>query len=288
MIEYLVLDLILNIMVTNEYLNKDQMIKIDLFILDTLKEFFLHQNLWYIDVRNFVDKEILERFECVMEDIEMRIMYNYWMCYLELLEINENEIDKINEKCKEKNINPEIFFYEKDDKMEFKKELFRSYFLEAKINADGLKQIEELKILAEQSEWLKFIFNKFRDVLENLDKIKVIFWALITFICFILIFTFNINISGYIKNIPLINSIVNTDILESFEKVNMNDEFYKQIETLGSKTSNVKVKNISPKEKLFKIVLKNWDTKLIKVTKDNLWKFKIESPNNLLDYRNRK
>ena len=159
----------------------------------------------------------------------MRIMYNYWMGHLELNQINENEIDKINEKCRERNIDPWLFFFDDNFRMIFKRDLFNSYFLETKITALWLKQVEDLKKQIEETSWINWLFNNFKKSLEILNKIKYILWVSITIILILLIFVFDIKVSGYIKKIPLLSSVINTDILEKFEQVNENDAFYKQI-----------------------------------------------------------
>ncbi|MDD2486839.1 MAG: hypothetical protein PHS92_00510 [Candidatus Gracilibacteria bacterium] len=315
----------------DDFLNKDQMLKIDLFVLEILKELLLHQNLGFTDIRIFVDKDILERFGCIMEDIEMRIMYNYGMGFLELLDVNENEIELINEKCREKNLDPSMFFYEKDDRIVFKKELFNSYFLEAKINAAGLKQIEELKKQLEESEGINYIFNKMKEFLEFLNKLKLILGLIITTILICLVLIFDIKLSEYIKKIPLLSSIINTEVLESFEKVNEKDEFYKEVKSKlninnakdkkidfnesnlkdyniyefiennnkminstsqinqeNPSISDIKVRNISPNEKIFRLDLNNGEQKFIKVIRDQQGKLRIDIPNALLNYINRR
>ncbi|HBA44716.1 TPA: hypothetical protein DEG21_05335 [Patescibacteria group bacterium] len=60
-----------------EFLTEKQIIEMDLFILKTLKELLLNKNLRFIDVRDFIDDEVLNSLNCIKQDIEMRIMYNF-------------------------------------------------------------------------------------------------------------------------------------------------------------------------------------------------------------------
>jgi hypothetical protein len=49
--------------------------------------------------------------------------------------------------------------------------------------------------------------------------------------CILIIFAFDIKLSKFISKIPLLNSVIDSTILETFEKVNENDEFYKSLKT---------------------------------------------------------
>ncbi|EKE26110.1 MAG: hypothetical protein ACD_4C00435G0002 [uncultured bacterium (gcode 4)] len=298
----------------NSFLNKKQIIKTDHFILWILKDLLLNKNFSYVDIRNFIDDSVLEDLKCIKSDIEMRVMYNYWMWYLELLEISEQDYDKINEKCLKKNINPEIFFEENINWNKiFNKELFYSYFLEIKITATWLKRIEELEKEIGDNKWINEIFNYIKSVWEFLGKVKYIVWIGITLVLILAIFVFDVKVSEYIKKIPLLTSIVNTDILEAFEKVNDNDEFYKEIKKelkindlsdkrwtseiqgisfgenndsmnpskiisrkLWLNIEDIKVKNISPNEKLFRMTFQNWEQRFIKVLKGEDGRFRVE------------
>lgn len=310
----------------NNFLNKKQVLKIDYFILGILKDLLLNKNFSFIDIRNFIDDSVLEELNCIKSDIEMRVMYNFWMWFLDLFEVDEKDFTKIFEKCSEKNIDPEIFFEEKNKKRIFKKELFYSYFLEIKITADWLKRIEELEKEIGDSGLINIIFDYFKSSLEFMNKIKYIAWISLTLLLILAIFVFDIKVSEYIKNIPLLSSIINTEILESFEKINENDEFYKEIkkklklervvnidrkdqwsglmdfwflwfennnspaQVINSSKSwlninDIKVKNISQNEKIFRIILQNWEQRFIKVTKGGDWKFRLDLPWDLLNYR---
>ena len=106
---------------------------------------------------------------------------------------------------------------------------------------------------------------------------------------------------------------MNTDILEAFEKVNDNDEFYKEIKKelkindlsdrrwtreiqgisfgenndsmnpskiisrkLWLNIEDIKVKNISPNEKLFRMTFQNWEQRFVKVLKGEDGRFRVE------------
>jgi len=278
-----------------EFLTEKQIIEIDLFILKTLKELLLNKNLRFIDVRDFIDEEILKGLNCIKQDIEMRVMYNFWMWYLLLEEITEHDLNIIAEKSLKKNISPNIFFVEENGNKIFKKELFYNHFMDVKITAQWLKQIEELEGKLKEIKWINWISNKLKDIIETFGKIKLIVWVLVTSILVILISIFDIQISGIIKNIPLLNSIINTEVLETFENVNENDEFYKKLSAKMSLRNSkfikdikeIKVKKISNNERIFKIQLNDLSEKLINVKKDENWKFYIDLPEELLNYRNK-
>lgn len=283
-------------MLNEGFLTNKQIIEIDLFILKTLKEILLNKNFWFIDVRDFIDDEVLNSLNCIKQDIEERIMYNYWMWFLLLNEADEHNLSMISEKSHSKNISPNIFFAEENWNKIFKKELFYNHFMDIKITASGLKQIEELEEKLKEIKWFNWIFNKFKALFETFGKIKLIVWVLITSILVIIISIFDIQISGFIKNIPLLNSIINTELLESFEDVNENDEFYKKLSAKMSirnssflkEIKDIKVKNINKNEKIFKIQLNDLSEKLINVKKDDKWKFYIDLPEELLNFRNKK
>lgn len=279
-----------------EFLTEKQIIEMDLFILKTLKELLLNKNLRFIDVRDFIDDEVLNSLNCIKQDIEMRIMYNFWMWYLLLDEVAEHDLNIITEKSLKKNIDPNIFFIEEDENKIFKKELFYNHFMDVKITAQWLKQIEELEERLKEIKWINWILNKFKNIFETFGKIKLTIWVIITSILVLVISIFDIQISGFIKNIPLLNSIINVDILETFENINENDEFYKKLSAkMSIRNSNllknikeIKVKNINQNEKIFRIRLNDLSEKLITVKKDSSWKFYIDLPEDLLNYRNKK
>lgn len=283
-------------MMDEEFLNEKQIIEIDLFILKTLKEILLNKNFWFVDVRDFIDEEILKTLNCIKQDIEMRVMYNYWMWFLILNEIDERNLNEINKKSHKKNIDPNIFFIEEDWNKIFKKELFYEHFMDIKITTLWLRQIEELENKLKEIKWINWIFNKLKNAIETFGKLKLIIWVLVTSILVIFISIFDIQISGFIKNIPLLNSIINTEVLESFENVNENDEFYQKLSAKMSirntkfikDIKEIKVKKISNNERIFKIQLKDLSEKLINVKKDDTWKFYIDLPEELLNYRNKK
>jgi len=82
----------------------------------------------------------------------------------------------------------------------------------------------------------------------------------------IAIVVFDIKISSYIENIPLLSSIINIDTLKQFEEVNASDSYYKAFNKSMAKiedkfpfaktdVKDIKVRNISSNEKLFQITL---------------------------------
>lgn len=282
-------------MMSEEFLSVKQTMDIDIFILKTLKELLLHRNFWYVDIRDFITDDILSEISCIRQDIEERIMYNYWMGFLEMDEINEVDIEKIKEKSLKKNIDFNIFFKIDDDKKVFDKELFYNHFLCIKITSTWLKQIEELDIQIKEMRWLNGVFNKLKSILEALWKIKFITGVLFTIVFIGLIFIFDIKISWIIKNIPILNSIINTDILEAFEEVNKNDEFYKNLSSelynkdklLPNMIKNIRVRAIDNNEKIFKLRFNSGEEMLISVVKDANWKFRIILPEKLLNFKNK-
>ena len=181
-------------MTTEGFLTNKQIIEIDLFILKTLKEILINKNFWFVDVRDFIDDEVLNSLNCIKQDIEERIMYNYWMWYLILDEADEHNLNMISEKSLSKNISPNIFFAEENGNKIFKKELFYAHFMDVKITSSGLKQIEELEEKLKEIKWLNWVFNKFKALFETFGKIKLIMWVLITSVLVIIISIFDVQI----------------------------------------------------------------------------------------------
>ncbi len=295
-------------------LTSEQINKIDLFILNILKEWLLEQNLDFIDVMDYFNDQVIIDLNCSKEIFQRRTMYNFWLWYLNLIEINneivedENFLNETKKKCKKRKIDFEnIFLFLDNWNKILVKKIYYSNFLEAKITAEWLRYIEILEKQLKEMKWFWFIANKFKHFWEIFLKMKVAVWVWLTVLCVIIIFAFDIKISKFISKIPLLSSVIDTSILETFEEVNKNDEFYKSMKTVidnprvnlnqkenikfGESPSilleqqdistvwqtirDIKVKNVSTNEKIFKIDLENWKQKFVTVIKDVYWKFQV-------------
>jgi len=79
-----------------------------------------------------------------------------------------------------------------------------------------------------------------------------------------------------LKQIPLLNSVVNTEALEAFVDIDSSDEFYKTLEQgMQKKDANLlrekiamKVKNVSSNEKIFQAKFPNGKMMYFKVQKN--------------------
>lgn len=68
--------------------------------------------------------------------------------------------------------------------------------------------------------------TKWRGFLDETLYMRGILITSITGILILSIFVFDIKVSKVIGKIPLLSSVINTKILEEFEAINTNDEFY--------------------------------------------------------------
>lgn len=70
----------------------------------------------------------------------------------------------------------------------------------------------------------------------------------ITSFLIITIFVFDIKVSAIIKKIPVLSSIINTQVLADFEAINEKDEFYKALISEDIDTSSSKSSSSSSKQ----------------------------------------
>lgn len=214
-------------------LTKNEIYEMDLAILKFLKDHLLNKNLWYVDFHdefvNFFDTYIFYFLTDPVEEIKKRIFYNIWVGFIEIKKI-EKDFDEIEKKCSKKWIDQATIIIEDEDWIRIiNEEEYLKNFLEIKITADGLKEIDIIKEELQKNSWLNLYINKTKEYLEKLNGMKAVVWIGITFILIILIFAFDIKVSQIIKSIPLLSSIINVEVIEQFEKLNENDEDYKTI-----------------------------------------------------------
>ncbi|MDD2516430.1 MAG: hypothetical protein PHF46_00335 [Candidatus Gracilibacteria bacterium] len=234
-------------------LTKNEIYEMDLAILKFLKDHLLNKNLGYVDFHdefvNFFDTYIFYFLTDPVEEIKKRIFYNIGVGFIEIKKI-EKDFDEIEKKCSKKGIDQATIIIEDEDGIRIiNEEEYLKNFLEIKITADGLKEIDIIKEELQKNSGLNLYINKTKEYLEKLNGMKAVVGIGITFILIILIFAFDIKVSQIIKSIPLLSSIINVEVIEQFEKLNENDEDYKTInQFLNDSRSGINKDDISKVE----------------------------------------
>jgi len=235
--------------------NKIDELKVDLLILEILRQELTKQNIWYI---NFIKLlETNEEIETYDKDfVIQRIFLNIWKWNISIYE--EKDINGLQIKCNNEWIDiSKIINWDEIICTNYYK-----YFLEIKINTNWINEIDTIKKLIDEEIYKNSFINKSKELIKRLLWYK---WAVTTAITWILIigtFMFDIKFSKIINEIPLLWSIINTEILEEFENINEKDEYYSNLSwsILNNETqikwtqvSNIKVKTISENQKIFQI-----------------------------------
>lgn len=148
-----------------------------------------------------------------------------------------------------------------------------------------------------------------RQYSEKIMGVKAELIMAATIFLVIIIFIFDIRVSKIIQRIPLLSSVIDTKVLEEFETINENDEFYRAlmkendilsrpipnfpitssgnmgtnsgydspfvpdaIESIlpeGARIRDIHVRPISTSEKLFRITLDTGEVRYVQVRKDD-------------------
>jgi hypothetical protein len=101
--------------------------------------------------------------------------------------------------------------------------------------------------------------------------------------CAVAIFVFDIKISKTLEQLPLLSSIIDTDIIETFETLNETDEYYQQVKQqmpdLMKNAKTVRAQKISPNDRNLMIEANNGKTLFLRVTKDANNRYNVTAGN---------
>ena len=276
---------------------------IDYSILNYCFESFVWRNFEYLNLDESYHKTCKICPDISKELFEYRLFYLIWLWYIELEQVPD--IEEVKIRCKNAKILLDSIVTIDWKKKIVNKTTYYKYFLNWKITSKWIEKYEELSELVESNKWIKWFINKIKSIWELVYSYKYLAVLSLTWICIIMIFVFDIKVSAYLAKLPLISSIIDTDLLKQFEDVNDNDEYYKQIKneiwidkinfwadkvengsssmtktypTNDQGISDIKVKKISENERMFRITLNDWEEQLIPVNKLTDWKFKVNLP----------
>lgn len=293
--------------------NKKNIVEIDLHLFKYFKdkiEGWTFNYVWIDDLMDYINSN----YKNVTKDyIRSRIFYYNILWKLEIEPITD-DLKKIENKCEALEIPLDEIFREKKtiyenkkwEKIIFKdkknveviKNNYYKYFLRVKITASGLSYIKELKEIIKSYSFSNRFFTYSKDFLEKVWNIKAIASIAISMFLVFWIFYNPAFVKKVMEEIPLLSSIVDSDILEWFENLNEGDEFYANIEDLMDKKSPknpmiqkikevwikyVKVKYININERLYKIKFNNDNEGFIRVHKDEngIFNLNYEKKDNL-------
>jgi hypothetical protein len=261
--------------------------KIDLFILSACFDELLDWNLSYIDTNNFYHRFDIKGVFIPKEYFIWRIFYLIWLWLLEAEPIPD--LKSLELKCKNSKLDISSITDDKWGKLSINDKKYHKHFLSCKITTDWILRQEKLYDNIDSTIWLKWLYNFAKSHIELMLKYKFVAVFSFTAILTIMIFAFDIKVTAYLDKLPLVSSIVDIDLLKQFENVNENDDYYKQMkqQLVGANTwrtldsmdiKEIKVRTVSTNEKMFRVILKNWDEQYIPVKKSADWRFDIKIP----------
>lgn len=246
----------------NNWYSELEILNVDLFILNILKNELENKVLDFIDIKTKISLEDISHLNCDIWFIEKRIFHNIWLKYIEIAPIPQ-DLDTIIQKCEEKEIDPQLIIYTKKRKHLIKNDVYLQYFLEIKINAEWLKRICELKkdikyLIRKNSLFYRYL-DKSKLALIWLKEYKIAIWLFLTLWFFGLSYFMNLPVRSWINHIPFLASIVDVDFLKNFEDIDKNDIYYKILEDkIKKEWITIKVYILSETEQVFQIQNYAW------------------------------
>lgn len=199
---------------TRRYIHEDiweEDLWIDLSILTFLREEMLLGNLDYVSLREPYKQGLFSSdIDCSWERFRRRALYQIWLGFAEPLIVYGPEGEKINSKK------------------------HTGYLCSIRITPFGFMQIPELEKEVKKYEG----FNRYITKIKKFnDRIMGMKWGIvlgITTFLIVCIFIFDIKVSKIIEKIPILSSIIDTQVLKDFEAINEKDEFYRALMTEDS------------------------------------------------------
>lgn len=268
---------------------------LDFLILENCFNLLLSGDLWFINLLSGNNLNVSK------EDFLKRLFYLIWMEYIAVEPIL-SEINEIKLRLQELWIIDENILKQFIDVKKINDQFYYNHILFWKITANWIKRQEELKEKIESCKWIRWFFNNIKWFFARIFDYKYVIWIWLTVFCLILIFWFDIKVSGYISKLPILSSIIDTDTLEQFEEINASDDFYQwllqefnsSINSSGSSSSSVvnweaqkmnsnilkdvKVRKISANERIFRVKWPDWTEQFVTVKKWADGKLQINLP----------
>gem|GEM_PF-5448644 len=201
---------------------------IDLAILSFLREEILLGNLDFVSLTEMYRQGLFSDLDCSWEKFRRRSLYQVGLGFAE----------------------PRIIYSADGEKVDTKKQT--GYLPPLRVTPAGFMHIPELEKEAKKYEGFNRYITKFQDFIEKVTGMKGAIVIGITSFLIVTIFVFDIKVSKIIEKIPILSSIIDTQVLADFEAINEQDEFYQAMMSqnisgsLGSFSSDEKV--VTPTE----------------------------------------
>lgn len=179
---------------------------IDLTILSFLQEEILLGNLDFVSLTDAYHQGFFSELDCSWEKFRRRCLYQVGLGFAE----------------------PRIVIYDASwKKVDTKKQT--GYLPPLRVTPAGFMHIPELEKEAKKYEWFNRYLTKFQELIEKVTGMKGAIVVGITSFLIITIFVFDIKVSKIIEKIPILSSIIDTQVLADFEAINEKDEFYQAL-----------------------------------------------------------
>lgn len=187
---------------------------IDLAILSFLREEILLGNLDFVSLTEMYRQGLFSDLDCSWERFRRRSLYQVGLGFAE----------------------PRIIYNTDWERVDTKKQT--GYLPPLRVTPAGFMHIPELEKEAKKYEWFNRYFTKFQELIEKVTGMKGAIVVGITGFLIITIFIFDIKVSKIIEKIPILSSIIDTQVLADFEAINEKDEFYKALISKDIDTSS--------------------------------------------------
>ncbi len=235
--------------------------RIDLFVFNVLRAELENKNINFVEFRKYLVEELISELGTTVDEMEKRIFYNIWLGHIDIDKSFEF-IDIVKTRLVQEKIeNSEIIKKREDIEYVDQDAYFRQFF-DIKITSSGLNRIIKLEDQIRESTSLKGKFSKIKGYFETLLQIKKIISITVAVVLILAMWIFDVNINQVLKQIPLLNSIVDTELLGKFAPVDERDDFYKVLkENMNDSKLSVgqtagmtmQMKKVSNTERVFRV-----------------------------------
>lgn len=274
---------------------------LDDLILNNCLNSLLSGNLSFINLFSIFDSFSNNDLDFNKNDFIRRLFFLIGMEYIEA-EPMLSDFNEIKLRLQELWIIDENIINKFCNNKKFNNKTYSNHILFWKITANWIKRQEELKEKIESCKWIRWFFYDIKCFFARIFDYKYVIWIWLTVFCLILIFWFDVKVSGYIAKLPILSSIIDTDTLEQFEEINANDDFYQWLlqefnSSIGSSDSSnssvanwesqkinssilkdIKVRKVSATEKIFRVKWPDWTEQFITVKRWTDGKLQITLP----------
>lgn len=235
--------------------------RMDLFVLNVLRAELENKNINYVSFRKYLVEELISEIGTTVDEMEKRIFYNIWLGHIDIDKSFES-IDLVKTRLAQEKIeNSEIIKKWEDGEYVDQDAYFQKYF-DIKITPSGLNHIVELEDEIRESTSFKGKFSKIKGYFETLLQIKKAISIAAAVVLILAMWIFDVNINQILKQIPLLNSIVDAELLAKFVPVDEKDDFYKvlkenmednKISVWQTTWMTMQVKKVSDSERVFRV-----------------------------------